>query len=169
MSENTVKLRVVTPEKLVLDEEDLEIVVLFVEDPEDKTISEREEEEAKEERKRNEQGRGGQVGIMFNHASMLVRITTSPVRYTKNGQHYYLAVAGGFVEVRNNVVTILSTGADKVANKDELDVAIKARIQAEEWLREGKVGMVKFDEKMAEAEVKKEIVHMYKDKSGGQK
>lgn len=143
-------LKVISPEKVLVDEKDIDIVVFQYDTPE---------------------AGGGELGVMQHHAPMLVRLpSATPVRYIKNNETYYLAVAGGFVEVRNNHVTILSTGAERVSDKQELDTAIKARLRAESWLEEGeKVGKVKFDEKMAAAEVKKEVIHHYKDQSGDNK
>lgn len=135
--------QVVTPEKVVLQEKDVDIVIIKSQDKVDQD--------------------GGEVGIMKDHAPMLVRIPTSSVRYMKGEEVSYLAVAGGFVEVRDSCVTILSTGAERVSSKEEVDVAVQARLRAEAWLERGEVGKVGFKEKLAEAEVKKEAVHLSKE------
>jgi len=150
ISSEKMKFQVISPEKVLVDEQDVDMVVLRYKSP--------------------ETGEGG-LGVMRKHAPMLVRLPpASPIRYMKGDQTFYLAVAGGFVEVRNNRVTVLSTGAERVSDKEELDAAVRARLQAERWMEEGeKVGKVEFDEKMAAAEVKKEVIKMYKDKSGDEK
>lgn len=137
-------LQVITPEKVLIEVPDVEIVVfrtIGVEDP------------------------GGEIGVLRNHAPMLARIPTSAVRYKKDKKTYYLAVAGGFVEVRDNRVTILSTGAEKVERREELALALEARSRTEAWLQ-GKIGKVEFDEKMAEVELKRETIRMYKEEHG---
>jgi len=150
ISSDKMRFQVISPEKILVDEHDVDMVIFRYKSP--------------------EKGEGG-LGVMRKHAPMLVRLpSASPLRYMKGDQTYYLAVAGGFVEVRHNRVTVLSTGAERVSDKEELDAAIKARLRAEAWLEEGeKVGKVEFDEKMAEAEVKKEVIQMYKGQSGDHK
>jgi len=140
-------LQVISPEKILVDEKDIDIVTFRYKSPEKGDLG---------------------LGVMRKHAPMLVSLPRAcPVRYIKGDQTYYLAIAGGFVEVRNNQVTILSTGAERVSDKEELDAAIQSRLRAESWLEEGeKVGKVGFDEKMAAAEVKKEAIHIYKGQSG---
>ncbi len=136
-------LQVITPEKILIEEKDVDIVVFRTEGEEDP---------------------GGEIGVLKNHAPMLARIPTSAVRYKKGDRQYYLAVAGGFIEVRDNRVTILSTGAEKVERKEELNLAIEARGRTEAWLQ-GKIGKVEFDEKMAEVELKREAIRLYKEES----
>lgn len=143
MSPDDVKilLQVVTPEKIVIEEKDVDIVVFRTEGTEDP---------------------GGEIGVLRNHAPMLARIPTSAIRYKKGEKQFYLAVAGGFVEVRDNRVTVLSTGAEKVERVKELSLALEARARTEAWLQ-GKIGKVEFDEKMAEVELKRQAIRLYKD------
>lgn len=149
-SQEKLAFHVISPEKVLVDEKDVEIIIFRY------NLSETGE---------------GELGIMRNHAPMLVSLPEAcPVRYVKDGKTYYLAVSGGFVEVRNNQVTVLSTGAERASDKEELNAAIQAKRRAAAWLEEGeRVGKVEFDERLAEAEVKKEVIHMYKDQSGDHK
>ncbi|MGA1863946.1 MAG: ATP synthase F1 subunit epsilon [bacterium] len=133
-------LQVITPERVVIEERDVDIVVFKTEGQEEY---------------------GGEIGVLRDHAPMLARIPTSAVRYKKDKDQFYLAVAGGFVEVRDNRVTILSNGAEKVEREEELKLALEARERTEAWLK-GKIGKVEFDEKMAEVELKREAIRMYK-------
>ena len=103
-----------------------------------------------------------EVGIMNDHAPMLVHLPISPIRYKKGAELHWLIVAGGFLEVRNNKVTILSFGAEKVTEEPDEDIAIAARKRVESWLLEGQVGKVAFDEKAAEADIKKSAIELYK-------
>lgn len=133
-------LQVITPERVVIEEKDVDFVVFKTEGHEEL---------------------GGEVGVLRDHAPMLARILTSAVRYKKGEEQFYLAVAGGFVEVRDNRVTILSNGAEKVEKVEELQLALEARERTEAWLK-GKIGKVEFDEKMAEVELKREAIRLYK-------
>lgn len=106
-----------------------------------------------------------EVGIMNGHAPMLVNLPISPIRYKKGEELHWLIVAGGFLEVRNNKVTILSFGAEIVTEEPDEDLAIAARKRVESWLLEGQVGKVAFDEKAAEADIKKSAIELYKASS----
>ena len=109
-----------------------------------------------------------EIGIMSGHAPMLVRLPISPVRYKKGKEIHWLVVAGGFLEVRNNKVTILSFGAEKVDEKPDADLAIEAKKRVESWLLEGQVGGVAFDEKAAEADIKISAIELYKSSSSAE-
>jgi len=106
-----------------------------------------------------------EVGIMNDHAPMLVNLPISPIRYKKGEELHWLIVAGGFLEVRNNKVTILSFGAEIVTEEPDEDLAIAARKRVESWLLEGQVGKVAFDEKAAEADIKKSAIELYRASS----
>lgn len=144
MSEE-LSLEIVTPEKIVLSDCNIDFVGIEF------SRSDRFEQRA--------------LGIMKGHAPMLVRLSAAPVRYKKGNDIFYAVVAGGFLEVKNNKVTILSTGAEVVVREPDLDLAITAKKRVESWLEEGSVGKVGFDEKAAEADVKKSAVDLYKASS----
>ena len=103
-----------------------------------------------------------EIGILSDHAPMLIRLPLSPIRYTKGEEIHWIVVAGGFLEVKDNKVTILSFGAEKVAEEADADLAIAAKKRVESWLLEGQVGKVGFDEKAAEADIKKSAIELYK-------
>lgn len=151
MSPRTEKmvLQVLTPEKIAIEEKDVDFVVFRIEGQDDP------------DEEKGEEDRSGEIGILRDHAPMLARIPISAVRYKKGEQQFYLAVAGGFIEVRDNRVTILSNGAEKVERVEELELALEARERTEVWLK-GKIGKVEFDEKMAEVELKREAIRLYK-------
>jgi F-type H+-transporting ATPase subunit epsilon len=144
-ADEKITLQVVTPEKVLLEEKEVDIVVFKVEGKDDPKGS-------------------GEIGVMRNHAPMLARIPLSAVRYNKGNQKFYIAVAGGFVEVRDNRVTILSNGAEKVEREEELTFALEARERTEAWLQ-GKIKKIDFDEKMAEVELKRAAINLYKEES----
>lgn len=139
-------LIVVTPEKIVVDESGIEIIVVKTPKTEElnPTINE--------------------TGIMSDHAPMLARMAVAEMRYKKKNKTHYVAVAGGFLEVNNNVVTVLSSGAELIEEMEGMDAALAAKKRADEWLYEHRVGKVDFDEKSAEAEIKKASVDLYRSK-----
>lgn len=134
-------LEIVTPEKIVLQENDIDFVgVEFLE---------------------NEQNGKKKIGIMKDHAPMLMRLSTAPIRYNKHGETFYAVVAGGFLEVKDNKITIISAGAELVEKEHDVEPAITARKRVELWLEKG-VGKVGFDEKAAEADIKRSAIELYK-------
>jgi F-type H+-transporting ATPase subunit epsilon len=73
---------VVTPEKAVLDEK-AEFVVLPMID--------------------------GELGIQTGRAAMVGRLGSGELRITQSGQIKKMRIKGGFAQVRNNVVTVLTS------------------------------------------------------------
>jgi len=142
------ELIVVTPEEVIVDETGIEIIVA-------KTPVGSEEKKA---------DTFTETGIMSDHAPMLARLLIGDLRYTKNKKVYYIAVAGGFLQVKNNVVTISSPGAEKIEVEGDIDPALVAKRRAEKWLYEDRVGKVGFDEKAAEADIKKASIDLYRSK-----
>jgi F-type H+-transporting ATPase subunit epsilon len=53
----------------------------------------------------------GQVGILPNHAPMLVLLGEGPLRVDAAGGSQHFTVAGGFMQVYENTVTVLSERA----------------------------------------------------------
>jgi F-type H+-transporting ATPase subunit epsilon len=77
----------------------------------------------------------GELGIMPGHIPMVAPLQIGAVRLKKGGNTDYVAVSGGFLEVRPDTVTILAQTAEK---SDEIDIerAVRARERAEQRLNE---------------------------------
>ncbi|MDD2568302.1 MAG: F0F1 ATP synthase subunit epsilon [Clostridia bacterium] len=75
----------------------------------------------------------GLMGILANHAPLMTTLEIGAIKYTKEDKEHYLAVSGGFLEVKDNVVIILATSAEKA---EDIDIAraINAKERAEERL-----------------------------------
>jgi F-type H+-transporting ATPase subunit epsilon len=101
---NPLKCVVVTPEKAVLDEDATFIVVPMID---------------------------GELGVAENRLPLIGRLGFGELRISKGGdtKHYY--IDGGFVQVRGNVVSVLTAKA--IPAKD-INIA-----QAEELLRTHKI------------------------------
>ena len=63
-------------------------------------------------------GIDGDLGILPHHAPLMTALQPGEIMVRKDGQESYLAVAGGFLEVMANRVTIL---ADACEHSDEID------------------------------------------------
>ena len=62
---------------------------------------------------------GGGVGIMPRHATMVATLESAPLKYRdEQGTAHYLFVDGGFLEVNENKVTILSVAAETAEGID---------------------------------------------------
>ncbi len=107
MAEKTFKLEIVTPERIVLEQDAVSVVV---------------------------PGSEGSLGILANHAPMMAELTVGEVQIRDaNGLETRLATSGGFMEVASNIVRILADTAEK---PEEIDVhrAEEAATRARERL-----------------------------------
>jgi F-type H+-transporting ATPase subunit epsilon len=75
----------------------------------------------------------GELGVLPLHAPLLTMIQPGVLRIVKGGEEVAIAITGGFIEVRQNRVTILADAAER---GEEVDVvrAEAARRRAEESL-----------------------------------
>ena len=75
----------------------------------------------------------GEVGLLPHHAAMITLLQVGELRVKKGADEQSLVVAGGFMEVLNDKVTILADAAER---SEEIDVAAaeEARRRAEETL-----------------------------------
>ncbi|MGH2442875.1 MAG: F0F1 ATP synthase subunit epsilon [Chloroflexota bacterium] len=104
----TIRLQVVTPERIVL-EDDADIVIA--------------------------RGAEGDLGILHGHEPLITPLETGELVYRGNGEEHVLAVSGGFLEVRPDRVVVL---ADLAERSEEIDRerAEASRARAEEELSE---------------------------------
>lgn len=104
-TEDRILLRIVTPERLVLEEEVDEVVLPAWE---------------------------GALGVLPEHTPLLARLGVGECDYRKGRAHRYLAVAGGFAEVGPHRVTLLADLAEhphEIAT-EELEEEIEAAREA---------------------------------------
>jgi F-type H+-transporting ATPase subunit epsilon len=103
-----IRLRIVTPTQLLLDEEVDEVTA---------------------------PGVLGQFGVLPNHITFLSLLEPGEISYKQGATRRYLAVSGGYAEVLDNVMTVLAPTAEFGA---EVDVprAQRAREIAEKCIRD---------------------------------
>jgi len=63
-------------------------------------------------------GMEGELGILPHHAGLMTVLQPGELMIRKDGIETFIAIAGGFMEVLNNKVTIL---ADAAENSDEIN------------------------------------------------
>jgi F-type H+-transporting ATPase subunit epsilon len=100
-------IEIITPERVIFREEGVESVTL--------------------------PGIEGELTVLPSHAPLMTALQPGALRFRKAGEETDVAVSGGFLEVRNNKVTVLATTAERA---DEIDAerAAEARKRAEERL-----------------------------------
>lgn len=79
-------------------------------------------------------GTEGQLGILPHHAPLMTMLRPGDLLIRKDNEEEYLAISGGFLEVRPDKVVIL---ADTCERAEEIDVARAeaAKRRAEEMLK----------------------------------
>src|SRR5258706_9456048 len=72
-------------------------------------------------------GRGGELGILPVHGSLISDLQTGVLSYNEAGTNFQLHVSGGFVEVNDDRVSVLAEIAER---PEEIDAA-RARLARE--------------------------------------
>jgi F-type H+-transporting ATPase subunit epsilon len=75
----------------------------------------------------------GQLGILPHHAPLMTILLPGELLVRKGGEEFFLAISGGFLEVRPDRVIVLADAAERV---EEIDIARAeaAKRRAEERL-----------------------------------
>ena len=84
-------------------------------------------------------GSEGQLGILPRHAPLLTTLAVGELRIREHGAEEAIFVGGGFLEVNNNVVTVLADDAERASEIDE-QRAEAARRRAQELLERHDLG-----------------------------
>ena len=136
---STIKLEIVTAERLVLSED-----VEYVSAP----------------------GVDGVLGILPRHQPLLTALTFGELHYKKGGQEYNFAIGGGFMEVRPDKVTVLADSAEHAEEIDE-QRAEQARQRAQQTLKEkphGDVEFARIEQSLRRAELRLKVARRKRDR-----
>jgi len=125
-----IRLRVVTPSRLLLDEEVDEVTA---------------------------PGALGEFGVLPNHISFLTLLEPGEMSYKQGSAKRYVAVSGGYAEVLDNVMTVLAPAAEFAAEIDTAR-AQQAKERAEQRMRDSSSGEKDFD--IAEAALRWALVRL---------
>jgi F-type H+-transporting ATPase subunit epsilon len=74
-------------------------------------------------------GLGGELGILPGHTPLISQLQTGVLTYVQEGKNFPLHVSGGFVEVRDDHVSVLAEVAER---PDEIDAA-RAKLSRERF------------------------------------
>ena len=82
----------------------------------------------------------GQLGILPHHAPLMTTLEPGELQIRKGGEELFLAISGGFLEVRPDRIIVLADAAER---DEEIDIARaeEAKRRAEQRLKEPAVGM----------------------------
>ena len=101
---------------------------------------------------------GGAVGILPRHGTMVAALDAAPLKYRDdNGVAHYLFVDTGYLEVKDNVVTVLSVAAELAESIDveKAQAALeRAKAKIENLDQEIDLPAAQADLKRAEARLK---------------
>ncbi len=101
-------------------------------------------------------GTEGQLGILPHHAPLMTMLRPGDLLIRKDNEEQYLAISGGFLEVRPDKVIVL---ADACERAEEIDVtrAEAAKCRAEEIL---KARAPEVDAAVAEAALRRSLARL---------
>ncbi|MBP0725070.1 F0F1 ATP synthase subunit epsilon [Bacillus sp. RG28] len=77
----------------------------------------------------------GELGILPGHISTVAPLATAPVKVKTQAGTDYVAVSGGFIEIRPEAVTILAQSAE-LSNEIDIERAVEAKKRAEQRIQE---------------------------------
>ncbi len=102
-------------------------------------------------------GLDGEMGILPGHTPLISQLQTGVLSYVQDGRTFQLHVSGGFVEVRDDHVSVL---ADVAERAEEID-ASRARLSRERWeKRLNAWSGTEEDFEVAQAKLQRSVVRM---------
>lgn len=104
MSIKLLKLKIITPERTVLEEMVEQVTLPTTE---------------------------GEITVLPGHIALVSALKSGDIVAKNNGEYIPMAVAGGFIEIKNDEVAVLADFAEHVSEISE-DVVAKAKARAEE-------------------------------------
>ena len=109
MPDKTIKFEIVTPEKVVLEEDISQVTVPSKE---------------------------GEITVLPKHTPLIVGLKPGVIELiNKKGEIRIMSISGGFIEVLRNKVVILADSADRAEELDEKEIE-KAKKRAQESLKD---------------------------------
>ncbi len=98
MNSERLALRIITPDGQSLTEAQIDVVVF--------------------RRKEHRFESGSEIAVFPRHAPLLIRIPVAPVRYRQGDTTTHVAVGGGFAEVKENEVVVVTPRFAKIPAHD---------------------------------------------------
>jgi F-type H+-transporting ATPase subunit epsilon len=127
---SSIRLEIVTPERVIYSNEVDAVVVPGVE---------------------------GQLGILPHHAPLMTMLQPGELKVRKGGEEIYVAIFGGFLEVRPDRVIVLADAAERAEEIDTARVE-EAKRQAEQQMANRVLSEV--EKARAEAALRRSLVQL---------
>lgn len=99
----------------------------------------------------------GEIGILPNHIPLVSLLASGELRIKKGNEIVYMAVSGGFIEVKPDKVVVLADMAEQAEEIDE-QKAEAARKAAESLIKEKRVDAAEFA--ALSAKIEKELARL---------
>ena len=135
-------IQVITPERIVFNEEGVESVTL--------------------------PGALGELTILPRHAPLMTAIRPGAMRFRRGGDEFDVALSGGFLEVRDDKVIVL---ADTAERSEEIDAARveEARHRAQEQLadRQSEIDVARALAALERATARLKVIERRRRRGGG--
>lgn len=113
---NKIKFEITTPERIVFSDEVDEVILPTM---------------------------NGEIGVLPHHIPLVSLLVPGEVRIKKGSETIYMAVSGGFIQVRPDKVVVLADSADREEEIDE-QKAEEARQRAKKLLSETRADDAEF-------------------------
>lgn len=104
-------------------------------------------------------GSEGVLGILPRHASLLTTLAPGALRIKQDGDEIDIAVSGGFLQVHNDRVEVLTDAAER-AEEIDLQRAEEARQRAQRALAELPQGAERADAAAMEAALRRSLARL---------
>lgn len=126
------QLKVVTPEKVIYDGEIDELIIPTV---------------------------TGEIAVLPHHIDLLTQVVPGEMIIKHKGKDQHVAVTGGFLQIVDGVLTLLS---DYAVRSEEIDAkkALDAQKRAEETLKKKKEDLTERDFAVAQADMRRAILEL---------
>lgn len=125
-------LEIITPEKVVFSEEIEELIVPTV---------------------------NGEIAILPHHVNLLTQLEPGEMTIKQKGKLHHLAVTGGFLQIANDKISLLS---DYAVRSEEIDAkkALEARERAEKKMKEEREHMTEREFATVQADFRRAIAEL---------
>lgn len=113
-------------------------------------------------------GSQGELGILPHHSPLMTTLQAGELTIRKGGEATYLAVTGGFIEVMDNVVTVLADACERSEEIDEERAQIAMR-RAQERLttRDADLDLERAVASVRRAELRLKVARRRRQRDGG--
>ncbi len=100
----------------------------------------------------------GEITVLPYHAPIFTKLTEGEIIIKKGDKEHYIAISGGFLEIKDNLVNVLADYAVR-SEKIEIKKVEEAKKKAEEAMKQ-KEKMSEVDFAMLEKDLKKSILEL---------